>query len=155
VNEKPLDFRKWWFEQGVKCPNDIGSIAEQTWVAARVGMVPADEAIVIPPESEWPDDSELISVSFMRKNNVVMGNMPEFSITKVIQVINRPKEKCIPTPGCPIFIKEFGTYCIYTFSSYCFGKEECRVFGFERNFLVSDIKLATTELRGEDWEAIP
>jgi len=93
MSEKMLTFEEWWFGRNINCPNDIGSIAEQAWVASRQGMVPADDPMIVDLRNvEWPRIYTKAMVCFVKDDSQYTG-------IRIHLLIDRPAPAWTPEEG--------------------------------------------------------
>lgn len=87
---KPMTFEEWY--------NSPDNTFGACWDAARIGMIPEDEAIRIPPESEWPEGADGIRVHYTFPHvDYAYGTDP-------IKIIPRSKPAWVPKVGEPVFV---------------------------------------------------
>ena len=72
--EGVLSFNDMWYEE---CNNPLPALtsytlAQRIWNDARQGMIPAANAIQIPPESEWSKDATDIQLLYTNPSTVFM-----------------------------------------------------------------------------------
>lgn len=65
---KPREFEEW---KNIPCTVDTrDEHMEILWNIAREGMIPADQAIKVPPVEEWPEWATEIKFSYMGSNGL-------------------------------------------------------------------------------------
>lgn len=95
---KPMTFEEW-IEH---CGFQWSGVAERDWYdSARIGMIPEDEAIRIPPEKEWPDWAIGIEINFTQQDSIVSRHSARY---QKIMYIPRSKPSWVPKVGEAVFI---------------------------------------------------
>ncbi len=98
---KPMTFEEWDFEFNGNDNRDETEMIRRGWFnAARIGMIPEDGAIRIPPEKEWPEDALAIKVEYVTKARLAAISPWE------IKIIPRSKPAWAPKVGEAVFMDD-------------------------------------------------
>lgn len=94
-HEGVMTFDEWMSR--FRKPNvDLYTIGclEEAWIAARQGMIPAANAVVIPDVKEWPEDAEYVELAYLKHGHIFLK-----SITEIMRPVEawRPKADDIVT----------------------------------------------------------
>lgn len=111
--EKMMTLMEAW--QGVPLKQTIGveDAFAHGFASGRQGMIPAENAVVIPDVSEWPDDAIAIHFSYASATACYSG-------MQIISRIPRPKPVWVPKVGEAVF------FCTTDLTG-----QVARVIGFE------------------------
>lgn len=96
---KALTFEKWYPGEKHFIDRDILGVVEETWNAARIGMVPEDECVRLPKVEKWPEDAQGILIGYDANGN----GGKESSVFQVIDYIPCPALAWRPKVGDGVF----------------------------------------------------
>jgi len=102
---KAMTFEEWWEENWKKdefLQSDFSGGHKIAWDAARLGMIPEDEAVRIPDVGDWPVDANEIRVGYAHNSSGMIYRVP------LIKVIPRPTPAWTPKVGDAVFFKSVG-----------------------------------------------
>jgi len=125
---------------------------EATWNAAREGMIPADQAVKVPPVEEWP--SRAIGIAWFY-TYLPVHDLKGVDATGAF-FFPRPTPTWMPKVGEPVFFKiqPRGTLITALVDRVVGNTVEIKHDGIRLGGLISDVKPLDVSKIGLPWEKI-
>lgn len=146
--EKMLTFEEWCKKHGM---NQNSALVVAMFHEARIGTIPAENAVVIPPVGEWPDDALAIHFSYASATACYSG-------MQIISRIPRPKPVWVPQVGEAVFVlrdvRGNVNVGIVTQTGWE-EKVEVTIFGNTKQEWIPDVKPFHESHIGKPWDEIP
>jgi len=159
---KAMTFEEFWNKEMIDRPaqppqlswNVIKMWCESSWELARVGMIPEDQAVMIPDVGEWPEWAKEIHVSYCEFRNCssIHTDTPDDMIATIKRPV--PVPVWVPKTNDKVFMVESGLILVGVV-----WEEEpigCWITsnGVGRFYPRRDIKQFDASKIGKPWEEI-
>lgn len=161
MSDKMLTFEEWAKKHCIQDELNINAVFED----ARVGMIPAENAVVIPPVSEWPEWATGVRMVF--EEGGAWNTPTSTGVSSTSQRIKTVPETHIPRPK-PVWVPQVGdrVFLLWDFIGCPYvqvGKlvqvnginVQVLVDGVERAWGLANVKPFHESHIGKPWDEIP
>lgn len=149
MSEKVLTFEEWAKKHCIQDELNIKEVFED----ARQGMIPAENAVAIPPVSEWPEDADYVALFWYN------GHVGIDEGETAIKLIPRPKPVWTPKAGEAVFTNgDDGEGVLYAVVTEVVTGEGVRVTFPDGDYGLYDfdrVKPGNMKYFGKPWSEIP